>query len=135
MIKPQINYYGHSFSVFSNKNGERHQMPIHRLVAMIYLRNEDNLPIVRHIDGDPSNISVSNLEWSTNKDAAIKTVKAGRCVNAKRVEKVDLQGNVLKTYVSLAEAALEHDVSAPTIAYSCAGKRSNLHKEFRFRFV
>jgi hypothetical protein len=36
---------------------------IHRLVAQAFIPNPDNLPDVRHIDGDPSNNMVGNLEW------------------------------------------------------------------------
>lgn len=36
---------------------------IHRLVALAFIPNPDNLPDVRHIDGNPSNNMVDNLEW------------------------------------------------------------------------
>ena len=38
---------------------------VHRLVAMTYLPNPDNLPEVNHKDENPSNPHVSNLEWCT----------------------------------------------------------------------
>lgn len=36
---------------------------IHRLVARAFIPNPDSLPDVRHIDGNPSNNMVGNLEW------------------------------------------------------------------------
>ena len=38
---------------------------VHRLVALAFIRNEHDLPTVNHIDHDPSNNHVSNLEWAS----------------------------------------------------------------------
>jgi len=37
----------------------------HRLVALVWLNNPDNLPIVDHIDRDKKNNNVENLRWVT----------------------------------------------------------------------
>lgn len=41
---------------------------IHRLVAGTYIPNPDNLSTVNHLDFDPTNNDVSNLEWCSNVD-------------------------------------------------------------------
>ncbi len=44
----------------------------HQLLAQTYIPNPDNLPIVDHIDKDPTNNSLENLRWRD---------KSGNCVN------------------------------------------------------
>jgi hypothetical protein len=41
---------------------------VHRLVAMTYIDNPKNLPLVNHKDNNPSNNNVNNLEWVTYRE-------------------------------------------------------------------
>lgn len=54
-------------TIWNTENGTKKSTRIfvHRLVAIHFLPNPHELPIVNHIDNNPSNNHVSNLEWCT----------------------------------------------------------------------
>lgn len=56
---------GYKVAFYTDENGKRCNVRVHRLVALAFLPNPKNLPIINHIDGVKSNNHVSNLEWSS----------------------------------------------------------------------
>lgn len=56
---------------------------IHRLVALAFIENKDNLPEVNHIDGDKKNNCVTNLEWVSGKENIKKSFEIGLHPSAK----------------------------------------------------
>ena len=51
---------------------------IHRLVAEAFIKNTYNKPCVNHIDCNPSNNNVSNLEWVTYSENQLHASRMGR---------------------------------------------------------
>ena len=63
-LKPDIGKNGY-YRVTLCANGQTKRFLLHRLVALIHLPNPNNHPLINHIDGNPANNHVSNLEWCT----------------------------------------------------------------------
>lgn len=55
-------------------DGKRDRRHIHRLVAEAFIPNPENKPNVNHIDYNPSNNNVNNLEWCTQRENVIHSV-------------------------------------------------------------
>lgn len=49
-----------------NVNGKQFHLYVHRAVATCFIPNPNDLPEVNHIDNNPKNNIVSNLEWCTH---------------------------------------------------------------------
>ena len=64
VIGRERNYLGVALS----KNKKQKTYPVHRLVANAFIPNPENKPQVNHIDSNPSNNHVDNLEWVTERE-------------------------------------------------------------------
>ncbi len=54
---------GHLRVYLADGSGKKKPLLVHRLVAIAFIENPDNQPVINHIDNNPSNNCVSNLEW------------------------------------------------------------------------
>ena len=63
-IFPSINSSGYK-KIVLRKNGVGKNEYLHRLLAIHFIPNPDNLPNVNHKDGNKLNCNLSNLEWCT----------------------------------------------------------------------
>lgn len=79
-LKPIPNRHGYQ-TVLLGRNSRK---LVSRLVAEAFIPNPDNLPIVRHMDDNPSNNHASNLRWGTQKDNMQDCVRHGRLVGDTR---------------------------------------------------
>lgn len=63
-LKPQK--HKHGYDLYCMPKGDKFGWYLsHRLVAMAYIPNPDNLPLVCHRDDNPQNNHVDNLYWGT----------------------------------------------------------------------
>lgn len=68
------------------KEGKVKMMSVHRLLAVAFIPNPENLPMVNHIDGVKTNNAIENLEWCTNRDNILHAVRTGLLVQKKGEE-------------------------------------------------
>lgn len=88
LIKQQDNGIGYQRVNLFDVNGKARKHYVHRIVAQAFIPNPENKPNINHIDCNPKNNSVENLEWCTQSENIKYAVKLGhhKCnlSNAKR---------------------------------------------------
>lgn len=68
-LSPNRNSKGYRHVVLYGKNKQdKHTMGVHRAVALAFIPTNDTSLTVNHIDQNPDNNSVENLEWMTNEE-------------------------------------------------------------------
>lgn len=74
---------------------------VHRLVAVAFIENFDNLEQVNHKDEIKTNNIANNLEWCTNKYNAMYGTRLEKISNALSKYKIiqyDISGNIIKVW-------------------------------------
>lgn len=96
--------------------GKRYGTTLHRLIALAFIPNPENKPEVNHIDGNPMNNSIDNLEWVTKaentKHAVDNRLYTGRYVACNKYKLV-AEEELLATFETLTKASLSKYAQGP----------------------
>ena len=131
------NMHGH-LEIVMSYHGTKTHVYIHRLVAEMFIPNPYNLPVVRHLDGDPTNNVVWNLAWGTQRDNYEDSVRHGtaRIPSDEAIEKAttarkqpviaisESDGSQI-WFPSQQDAARELKLQKSNICYCLAGQRKH----------
>lgn len=105
--------------------GDRTRFYVHRLVALAFVPNPDNLPCVNHKDGDGLNNVPSNIEWCSYSQNKLHSLNILGCKKAWEIQVLDLQTGIY--YPSKSEAYRSKPQTFKFSQFSCmlSGKWPN----------
>ena len=118
------------------KNNIRKNCTVHRLVAKAFIENIYNYPEINHIDGNPLNNNVNNLEWCT-KQQNMKHAYENELNNLKKINKKNKKRIIRsdgKIFESCYDASKELNVSVCSIR-DVLKKRIKTCKGYKFYYI
>ena len=119
--KQALNNTGRYFVVLY-KNSVHYKRYVHRMVAEAFIPNPENKKEVNHLDGNPKNNCLANLEWSTPLENKYHAWNNGLIPTRKPVKSKNIVTGEEKIYQSIASASRELGISHTGISQQLAGK-------------
>lgn len=140
ILKPYQTRYGHLI-VDLRRDGIKYHKYVHRLVAEAFIPNPYRLPLVRHLNGDPTDNDIDNLAWGTQTDNMRDAIDNGsfkffsaadreRAMRKRRtpVKAINLDTGAEIVFESQQEAARKLNVNQSDISNVLNKKRNRSHR-------
>lgn len=138
------NHNGYLYVNLNGIEGKTIQRRVHRLVAIAFLPNPDNLPLVMHKDNNKQNPNIDNLQWGTTQENTQNAFDDGLIINekgfndsqSKPIIVLDLDRQIIAHYGSVSIAAEKTGITKTGILYQCNHKMKTKPKcKYYFRFL
>ncbi len=126
MLTPVTKPGSYPFVSLVTDDGRKNRY-IHVEIALHFIPNPENLPVVNHKNGDKRDFTLSNLEWVTisqNARHARENNLTPSGNNGREIEELDDLENVIVTYSSVQETAETIGCSLSTISYNFKNRLS-----------
>lgn len=108
---------------------------VHQLVMNTFNPNKSNKKLeINHIDGNPMNNKLENLEWCTHKQNLQHASKNNLLSIYKPIEQYDLQGNLIKHWDSMKQAREFYNYGINSLYRACNSK-NGVHKGYIWRYA
>lgn len=148
ILKPKTNNKGYKWVALS-LNGEQSNLLIHRLVAQHFLEKKNKNKVINHIDENPANNNVSNLEWCSQSENIKKSTKfhshyetiKDMCITRKSKHKDTsknikqmIDGKIVKIFKNSIEVERNLGFDKSFILSCCRNKRKSAYG-YQWQFV
>jgi len=124
---------GHLEIRLSDSTGRRKTHNVARLVAEHFLPKPYLADGVVHKNGNKQDAYVENLKWMSKRQIGLKFGHKVKC--AKRVCKVDRNGEVVEVYHSARAAAKANYMSYQTVLDRCNGKVKSIYALDGYKYI
>ena len=134
LLKPTLhksNYY----MVTLRNSGLQKISKVHQMVMNAFNPNiyKEKLEI-NHIDGNPQNNRLDNLEWCTHQQNLQHASKHHLLSIYKPIDQYDLEGNFIKRWESMKEAREFYNLGVNSLRNACK-RKSGIHKGYIWRYA
>ena len=124
-MKPSIDKMGYYF-ICLFKNGKKKFFKLHRLIALAFIPNPDNKPVIDHINRNKQDNRIENLRWATRSENSRNKIGFSKSGYQFITKQKDNRMNRLDRYL--------FRISRPELKHNYSNIDLEVVKEYRNKF-